>query len=84
VLRAIGEAGHALGLGMATVLNLLNPELLVVGGGTAGLPGYLDAALSSAERHTLRDTWRACAIRRAREAETVVALGRRAPPVIAE
>ena len=32
-LTAIREAGGALGLGLATLVNLLNPELLVLGGG---------------------------------------------------
>ena len=74
-LAAIGEAGAMLGLGLATIVNLLNPELLIVGGGTAALPGYLDAALASAERHALPVAWQCCAIRRARAAENVVAHG---------
>lgn len=75
VLAAISEAGAMLGLGLATVVNLLNPELLIVGGGTASLPGYLEAALASAERHSLPDSWRCCEVRRAGAAELVVALG---------
>ena len=75
ILAAIADAGTMLGLGLAGVVNLLNPELLILGGGTAALPGYLDAALDSAERHALPVAWQCCAVRRARAAENVVALG---------
>ena len=39
------------------------------------LPGYLEAARASAERHTLRDLWLACEVRRVRAGEHVAALG---------
>jgi glucokinase len=75
VLRAIAAAGAALGLGLATVVNLLNPRLLVVGGGTVALPGYLDAALASAARTAMPDPWRACTVRESRRGKALVALG---------
>lgn len=74
-LRCIAEAGEALGLGLATVINLLNPELLVLEGGVLSLPGYLPAALESARRHALPDLWEACTVRRSPHGETVVARG---------
>lgn len=74
-LAAVREAGGALGLGLAAVINLLNPELLVVGGGACELPGYLEAALASAERHSLPDLWRVCTVRSVRAGEAVAALG---------
>jgi glucokinase len=75
VLSAIAEAGAALGLGLATVVNLLNPRLLVIGGGTVALPGYLDAALASAARAAMPDLWRACTVRAPRRGRALVALG---------
>src|SRR5215210_3796348 len=74
-LAVIGEAGEALGLGLATLVNLLNPELLVLGGGALELPGYREAALESAERYSLPDPWRVCAVRAPRAGAEVVALG---------
>jgi predicted NBD/HSP70 family sugar kinase len=74
-LAAIRNAGEALGLGLAAVVNLLDPELLVLGGGACELPGYQQAALASAERHSLPELWHACTIRPVRAGEAVAALG---------
>jgi predicted NBD/HSP70 family sugar kinase len=72
---AVQEAGTALGLGLAVLIEIVNPARLSIGGGVAGLPGYLDAALASAERHTLPDLWRACRVGPVRAGELVAALG---------
>jgi predicted NBD/HSP70 family sugar kinase len=74
-LAAVRDAGNALGLGLAAVVNLLNPELLVFGGGACALPGYQEAARASAALHSLPDLWRACTIRPVRAGEMVAALG---------
>jgi predicted NBD/HSP70 family sugar kinase len=74
-LNAIGDAGTALGLGLATLIDIANPAVVAVGGGLTDLPGYLDAALASAEAHTLPDLWRACVVRKVRAGELVAALG---------
>jgi predicted NBD/HSP70 family sugar kinase len=74
-VRAIHEAGTALGLGLATLIDIVNPALVAIGGGLTDLPGYLAAALASAEALTLPDLWRACAVRRVRAGELVAALG---------
>ncbi|MBV9773808.1 MAG: ROK family protein [Gemmatimonadetes bacterium] len=75
VLRRIREAGEALGLGLAAVVNLFNPELLVLEGGVLSLPGYLPVALESARRYTLPELWGACTVRRSPHGEMVVAHG---------
>ena len=75
MVAALRAAGEALGLGLATVINLLNPSLLALGGGALELPGYLAGALHAAERHSLSDLWRACEVRRVREGELTAALG---------
>jgi predicted NBD/HSP70 family sugar kinase len=75
VRHAVREAGTALGLGLAALIDLLNPALVSVGGGLVDLPGYLDSALARAERHTLPDLWRACRVRKVRAGELVAALG---------
>lgn len=74
-LAAIREAGEALGLGLATLVNLLNPELLVLGGGAFELPGYQKASTESAERWSMPEPWRVCDVRSARAGKAVVALG---------
>lgn len=73
--RAVQDAGTALGLGLAALIDLVNPALVAIGGGLSELPGYLEAALASAERHTLPDLWRACVLRKVRAGELVAALG---------
>jgi predicted NBD/HSP70 family sugar kinase len=75
VRTAVQEAGTALGLGLAALIDILNPALVSIGGGLSELPGYLEAALASAERRTLPDLWRACRVRPVRAGELVAALG---------
>ena len=72
---AVEEAGTALGLGLAALIDIVNPALVSIGGGLSELPGYLDAVLASAERQTLPDLWRACRVRPVRAGELVAALG---------
>lgn len=74
-LAEVLAAGRALGLGLATVVNLLNPELLVLEGGTLDLPGYLDEALAIAQGVAMSEPWQACTVRRSRFGPMLVALG---------
>ena len=75
MLAALRDAGIALGFGLAAVVNLFNLELLVLGGGVLALPGYQDAALASAELHSLPEPWQACTVWGVRAWEVVAALG---------
>ena len=72
---AIRDAGSALGLGIATVIHLLDPAAVALGGGALRLPGYLDAALESARARTLPAMWAACAVALLRDGEEAAALG---------
>ncbi len=72
---AVEEAGAALGLALAMVVDLFNPSAIAIGGGVALLPGYLEAALRSAARHALPDPWGACVVRKVRAGDLVAALG---------
>ncbi|MDQ3793502.1 MAG: ROK family protein, partial [Actinomycetota bacterium] len=63
------------GLVLATLVNLLNPELLALHGGALELPGYRAAAMEMAERYALPDLWRACTVRPARAGSAASALG---------
>ena len=74
-VRVIQEAGFALGLGLASVINLLNPERVILGGGTLNYPGYYPAAITCAEQYAMPDLWKACELRRPRDEKLVAALG---------
>lgn len=74
-LAAIREGGHALGLALAGLINLLNPHLLVLGGGTMLLPGYADAMRAAIQDYSLPPMLEACELRDARGGPTVVAMG---------
>jgi predicted NBD/HSP70 family sugar kinase len=74
-LAAIRDGGQALGLALAGLINLLNPHLMVLGGGTMQLPGYADAMRDAIQRHSLPPMLEACTLREARSGATVVAMG---------
>lgn len=74
-LAVIEEGGTALGVGLAAVVNLLNPSRLAVGGGALGLPGYWEAAARAAAEYSIPELWADCKLSRVRAGERVVALG---------
>ncbi|AEH09809.1 MULTISPECIES: ROK family protein [Protofrankia] len=75
-IRGVVEAaGDAFGLAMATLLNILNPDVLRVGGGTLNYPGYWNAALVTARARTLPELWAACTVARIQVPDLVVARG---------
>ena len=75
ILRSIESAGSALGMGLASLINLLNPESIGLAGGTLGWQGYLEAAMQSAERYSLPDLWASCQIQPSPHGGDLVALG---------
>jgi predicted NBD/HSP70 family sugar kinase len=72
---AIDRAGAALGFGLATLINVMNLERIILGGGTLRFPGYLESALKAAQLRTLPQLWEACVIEEALDSETLVARG---------
>ncbi len=74
-IEAIRRGGFALGIGLAAVINLLNPSRLAVGGGALSLPGYWDAARAAAGRHAIPEMSRACSLSQVRSGARVAALG---------
>ncbi|HEY3871983.1 MAG TPA: ROK family protein [Actinocrinis sp.] len=75
VVGAVTAAGEAFGLGLATVVNLYNPDVVRIAGGTVNYPGYWDAALTAARTHSIPDFWDACAVDLIKDPELVVARG---------
>jgi glucokinase len=74
-LQTIERAGSKFGLGLATLINLLNPESIVLAGGTLRWQGYLEAALQSVEWHSLPDLRSVCRIEVSPHGGDLVALG---------
>lgn len=74
-LDIIREGGIALGVALATVINLLNPARLAIGGGAISLPGYWDAAHDTAVRHSIPELWGACRLYRIRDDPAITARG---------
>lgn len=75
VLLVIREGGYALGLAIATVINLFNPSRIALGGGTLELKGYEEAAYKAAKQFSLPELWRSCLLTRVKAGDAVVALG---------
>jgi glucokinase len=74
--RSVDEAAAALGIGLATLVNLLDPECLVVGGGLGVAPGpYFELAVASARSHIYSATARDLAILQAECGEDSAVLG---------
>ena len=75
VLRVFNQSGKALGAGLATVINLLNPALLAIAGGTLRWPGYVNAAIESARALSLPALWESCSVHQSSYGEQLVAAG---------
>ncbi len=75
VLQVFSQCGAALGAGLASVINLLNPSLLVIAGGTLRWPGYASAAMESARALSIPQLWESCSVRESSFGEQLVALG---------
>ena len=75
--RVIQTAGEYLGIGIATIIHLLNPEKIVLGGGTIQYKGYYESALQIAQKFTLPELWNVCTIQESNEATYMVARGAR-------
>jgi glucokinase len=56
-LKEVQRAGHYLGLGLGSLINLLGPEIVIIGGGVAGALGdpYLEIVRASARSQTITD-----------------------------
>ena len=74
-LEAVRRGGFALGLGLAAVINLLNPSRLAVGGGALALPGYWAAGREAAARHSIPEMSHQCRLYQVRAGARVAVLG---------
>ena len=56
-LKEVQRAGHFLGIGLGSLINLLGPEIVLIGGGVAGALGdsYLEIVRASARTQAITD-----------------------------
>jgi glucokinase len=56
-LNEVQRAGHFLGIGLGSLINLLGPEIVIIGGGVAGALGdpYLEIVRASARSQAITD-----------------------------
>ncbi len=66
-VRAFGKAGRYLGIALSILINVLNPEAIVLGGGVMKAGRFLlDPALEEAEKRAFTDSFKCTKIREAR------------------
>jgi len=65
-LRAFAEAGRYLGIGLSIVINMLNPERILLGGGVMKAGEFLlPPAIEEASKRAFKGSFRCCRIDRA-------------------
>ncbi len=65
-LESFAKCGYYLGIGLGTVINLLNPEMILIGGGVVSAGKFLlGPAIEEARRRSHRVSFSCCRIRRA-------------------
>lgn len=63
--KALNEVGRWLGIGIGNLINVFNPDEIVIGGSFAELYSFLETSINEAARETaLNAPWLSCAIRR--------------------
>lgn len=73
--QIIREAGKYFGYTLTNVAHLFNPDVIVVGGSTVNYAGYMDEALATAEKLTIKEIFNTCKIVGAQDNKRIVALG---------
>ena len=76
-LEAFQNAGHYLGIGIGSLLNLLNPEIVILGGGVfkSAPRAHWQAMMRSAKKHAWPEAYRAARIVRTSLGDSVGNLG---------
>ena len=75
VISTIKKGGYYLGVAIAGLINLLDPNYISIGGGTVGLPYYWEELLKGAKENTLPGIWTNGMIKKVKAGPKVVALG---------
>lgn len=75
VRKEIDKAGYFLGIGIAGLINLFNPERISIGGGTVDLPGYWKGILKGARENSIPEFWADDLLIKVKDGPKVAALG---------
>ena len=75
VVALLDEAAEALGVALAWLIDLMNPEKLYLGGGVLLYAGFFEKTVAAAKRHAMEKLFDACRIERAEHANDIVAEG---------
>lgn len=76
-IKIVNEAGFYFGLAMAFLINLLNPNIIVVGGSTTTYRGYMHTAIETARKYALKESFNICQVIEPKDLKRIVALGAR-------
>lgn len=75
ILKTIEQAGYYLGVGIAGLINLLNPSRISLGGGTINLPKYWEGAIKGVKENVIPDFWHENILNKVMDDYKVAALG---------
>jgi glucokinase len=57
-IEAWRKTGEALGTGIAALINIFNPEMVLIGGGVSGAGSFiLDPAIETTRKRSYRQSW---------------------------
>lgn len=76
-IKIINDAGFYFGLAIAFLINVINPNVIVVGGSTSTYQGYMKIAEETARKYALPDSFNVCEITDPKDLKRIVALGAR-------
>jgi glucokinase len=76
-ISIIEEAGFYFGIALSIVINIINPNIVVVGGKTSTFPGYMEQTVATAKKYAVKEAIECCQFTSPKNKERVVALGAR-------
>lgn len=76
-ISIIKDAGFYFGIALSIMINIFNPHVVIIGGGTSTYKGYMDRAIQTAGRYALKQSFDLCEITSPKDIKRVVALGAR-------
>src|SRR4051794_21848750 len=62
LLKAGKKCAYFLGIGIAMVIDIFNPSLIVLAGGVFNFPGIYEWTLKSTKENSLENSWNSCKI----------------------
>lgn len=74
-ISIIKEAGFCFGVAISTLINIFNPDVIVVGGSTSTYKGYMKEAVKAAEKFSLKAPFESCRITSPHDIKRIAALG---------